>query len=138
MKIDRQAVFNKFDGKCAYTGKPLDDKWQVDHMLSKQRFGYSIMKDCANREEYNLRLKEVDCIKNLMPAIRIVNHYKRCNDLEGFRNYMKTFHIRLSNLPKKTNVEATKKRIFYMNTVADLFGITPDKPFSGIFYFETK
>jgi len=65
-----------------------------------------------------------------------VNHYKRAFDLEGFRGYLLTFHLRLAKLPKTTNREKTKERIIYMNRIADLFGITVDKPFSGIFYFE--
>lgn len=49
---------------------------------------------------------------------------------------MLNFHLRLAKLPKNTNVKATKKRIIYMNTIADLFDIKIDKPFSGVFYFE--
>lgn len=130
-------MYNKFNGLCAYTGKPLDEKWQVDHMLSKCRFGYSLWGKCKDRDEYNNRLKEVDIIDNLMPACRIVNHYKRALDLEGFRAYMLKFHIRLGKLPKNTLVHKTQKRKEYMNNIAELFDITPTKPFNGKFYFET-
>lgn len=136
-KADRQKVFDKYGGLCAYTGKPLDDKWQVDHMRSKTTFGYSIMGECKTREEYNQRLKEVDHIDNLMPAVQIINHYKRGHHLESFREYMLSFHKRLAKLPKTTSLESTKKRIEYMNKVADLFGITADVPFCGVFFFET-
>lgn len=78
-----------------------------------------------------------DVIENLLPALRIVNHYKRAQDLEYFREYMTDFHKRLAKLPKKTTVERTKNRMIYMNKVADVFGITVDKPFCGKFYFET-
>lgn len=80
-----------------------------------------------------------DChrIENLIPAIRIVNHYKREKDLEQFRHYMLSFHLRLATLPKRTLVESTKRRIEYMNTIADLFHISRNKPFNGKFYFET-
>ena len=50
---------------------------------------------------------------------------------------MLEFHKRLGKLPKKTSKESTKKRISYMNEIAEVFGITKDKPFSGKFYFET-
>lgn len=48
-----------------------------------------------------------------------------------------SFHLRLKKLPKNTKNENTKKRIEYMNDIANMFGITIDKPFNGVFYFET-
>jgi len=130
----REQVRIKYGGFCAYSGLPLDDKWQVDHVLPKYLNEW--LKKGFEKPGY-IALENVNCIDNLLPALRIVNHYKRSLDLEGFRNYMLTFHIRLAKLPKKTEVENTKKRIAYMNEVAKLFGITIEKPFNGIFYFET-
>jgi hypothetical protein len=121
----RQIVYNKYMGKCAYTGKPLGDDWQIDHAESKY---LSILRHTW---------EDVNDICNLEPVISIVNHYKRAKDIEMFREYMLTFHIRLSKLPKKTLVDATVNRINYMNRIAELFDITPDKPFCGKFYFET-
>lgn len=120
-KYNRNEVYNKYGGLCAYTGRPLGDKWQVDHVTPR---GYRI-------------LGTGNDINNLVPTIAIVNHYKRCADLKSFRVTMLTFHKRLAKLPKKTNVEATKRRIVYMQTLAELFNITTDKPFTGKFYFET-
>lgn len=124
MKIDRDKVKMKFGGKCAYTGQDLGDDWQVDHMTSKYVHGYRKIEG------------DVNDISNLMPALRIVNHYKREKGLESFRRYMLTFHKRLYKLPKKTTVPATERRIIYMNKIADAFGITTEKPFDGVFYFE--
>ena len=121
----REEVYNKFNGLCAYTGKPLDEKWQVDHIRSKY--------NCI----YHKDIKDMDSMDNYFPAISIINHYKRAETLEAFRQYMLSFHKRLAKLPKRTSVKATEKRITYMNTIADLFDITIDKPFSGKFYFET-
>ena len=135
-KQQRQAVRDKFDGKCAYTGKDLGDDWQVDHVVSQFKFGYTLWGKCKDREEYEERKKEVHHINNLFPALKIVNHYKRSLDLEGFRRYMTDFHKRLAKLPKTTRVPATERRIAYMNNIADAFDITVDKPFSGLFYFE--
>ncbi len=124
-EILRLEVYNKYGGLCAYTGKPLKNDWQIDHCESKY---LSILKNTYNN---------VNDIENLMPAISIINHYKRAKDIEMFRTYMLTFHIRLGKLPKKTLVNATINRIKYMNRIAELFDITPDKPFCGKFYFET-
>lgn len=113
----KEKIKNKFGGLCAYTGKPLGEDWQIDHIKPKAQGGSN----------------DLD---NLLPALKIVNHYKRCFDLETFRNYMVNFHIRLSKLPKTTRVEKTKNRIIYMNNIASAFGITPEKGFDGKFYFE--
>lgn len=97
----KEQVNLKFNGLCAYTGKPLDEKWQVDHVIPVCNFGITISPECNSREEYEARLKEVDNIENLLPAMRIVNHYKRSLDLEGFRRYMLTFHTRLLSCQRK-------------------------------------
>lgn len=115
----RQQIYNKFGGKCAYTGKPLGDDWQIDHVFPL----------CSGASNLN-------DIGNLVPACKIVNHYKRSLDLAGFRKYMLTFHERIAKLPKKTLVPRTENRKRYMLEIAELFDITPDKPFSGKFYFE--
>lgn len=120
----RQQVHNKFNGKCAYTGQTLDSDWQIDHSCSQFEWGY-----------FN-KSGDVNHIDNLLPALRVVNHYKRSKNLEQFRSYMLSFHTRLAKLPKKTTVEATRKRIEYMNKIANAFGISVDKPFDGKFYFE--
>lgn len=111
-KKQRQEIFNKFGGLCAYTGKPLGEDWQVDHVTPKD-------------------------ISLLLPALRIINHYKRGKDLDLFRKAMITFHVRLKKLPRETSRDKTKKTIEYMHKVAEAFGITIDKPFAGKFYFET-
>ena len=143
----RERIYAKYNGRCAYTGKPLGDDWQIDHISPKLFASNPIYKVCPhwmNEEEWKrdkeetLRYRKmIDGDENLFPALRIVNHYKRSLDLEGFRDRMMTFHERLKKLPKKTSIEATRKRIWYMTKVADAFGITPENPFSGKFYFET-
>lgn len=136
----RQQVYEKFNGLCAYTGKPLDDNWQVDHITSKYQIKYNAAKEVARQKDWNDyqdTIKQIDNIENLFPAISFVNHYKRSYDLEGFKGYLKDFHKRLAKLPKTTKRPDTVKRIAYMNTIANLFDITIDKPFSGKFYFET-
>lgn len=76
-KAIREQVFNKYNGLCAYTGKPLGNDWQVDHMTSKYRHQNQTYSNCETVDEVERRLKRVDDIENLMPTIKIVNHYKR-------------------------------------------------------------
>lgn len=132
MKL-RDRVFAKFGGRCAYCGWMLNDKWQVDHAISKC---YWFMVDPED-------MKAVNNFENLNPACKECNHYKRSHCVEsfyhhvGFREYMMKFHIRLGKLPKKTMVAKTTKRKAYMYAIADRYNITPTQPFSGKFYFET-
>ena len=121
----RDIIFNKYHGKCAYTGKPLPDDWQIDHMIPK----------CETLQMYHT-IKNHNDIRNLLPTLKIVNHYKRGLNIEGFRDYMESFHIRLAKLPKNPKVAKSIKRKAYMFEVAEAFGITIDKPFDGIFHFE--
>jgi 5-methylcytosine-specific restriction endonuclease McrA len=120
----RQAIYERYGGLCAYTGKPLGEDWQIDHIHPVCKHRWDGLADCPDR------------IENLAPTIKIINHYKRAMDLEQWRGYMLTFHTRLKKLPKKTIRKLTIKRIAYMNQVADLFGISPTVPFCGTFYFE--
>ena len=68
MKIDRQKVYEKYNGHCTYCGKPITIKdMQVDHILSKRNGG-------------------TNDIDNLNPSCRLCNHYKRAAGIETFRN----------------------------------------------------
>ncbi len=134
MPSKREIIFNKFEGKCAYTGKLLPDDWQIDHGIPKSRSIW--WQSTSTKRILGCECDIPDDIRNLFPSLPIVNHYKRHLTINEFRYYMSNFHIRLSALPKKTNRPKTKRRIEYMNKVAEAFGISVDKPFSGVFYFE--
>lgn len=121
----RERIKLKYGGLCAYSGKPLDDKWQIDHAVSKNHVMYKNRDFDLNHES------------NLLPVMQVINHYKRYRTLEEFREFLKDFHIRLAKLPKKTVRKATERRIVYMNTIAQLLDIEQNKPFCGKFYFET-
>lgn len=123
--MNRGEIYKKYGGRCAYTGKELGDEWQIDHIIPK----------CLTLQKCHQIIDHND-IANLVPTFSIINHYKRGFALEPFRQYMLTFHLRLAKLPKKPRTEKTKKRIIYMNKIANLFDITPEKAFDGIFYFE--
>lgn len=122
-KAKRLEIFNKYNGLCAYTGKPLGDDWQVDHVYCKM--------------ETFIQQKERDHIDNMVPCLRIINHYKRGLFFNMWRKRVATLHERLSKLPKNPVVEKSKKTKQYLLDVAAAFDITPEKPWSGVFYFET-
>jgi hypothetical protein len=81
----REAVYNKYDGHCAYCGKELELKgWQLDHLIpyQRERFG-------RYTEE------QIECFENYMPACRRCNHYKRAHSLEVFRRMIEEIPSKL-------------------------------------------
>lgn len=111
-KSDRQKVYDKFDGHCAYCGKEITIKeMQVDHILPKCRYHF-IKKD------------ELNALTNLNPSCRRCNHYKRSNSLEGYRGALITLARRLQNV--------------YIYNVALDYGIVKEHIFDGKFYFEKE
>ncbi len=76
-KSERQEVYQKCNGHCAYCGMGIDYKdMQVDHAKP-------------------LRIGGEDDLSNMLPACRSCNHYKSTLDIEGFRRYLSGIHKRL-------------------------------------------
>jgi hypothetical protein len=81
----REAVYNKYDGHCAYCGKELEPKgWQLDHLIPYQRERWKKYTE-----------EEIECFENYMPACRRCNHYKRAHSLEVFRKYIEEIPAKL-------------------------------------------
>ena len=116
-KKNRQAVYQKYDGHCAYCGRAIAyNEMQIDHFIPKEK-------------EYEIALGKhegidsIDDPKNLMPACRMCNHYKRSHSLVVFRRY-------IEEIPRKL-------RQNYIYKVGIVYGniIENEKPIR--FYFET-
>lgn len=123
-KKTREQVKMKYGGLCAYSGTPLEDDWQVDHIVPIRRWD-------------GMYTTENHTIENMVPVQRIINHYKHSLDLESFRSwFLAGLHERLSKLPKNPRSEKSIKKCQYLRDVASYFGITEENPFDGVFYFE--
>ena len=110
-KAKREAVYAKYDGRCAYCGRRIEYKdMQVDHFKPLGA--------------YNEENRGTDDIENLMPACRMCNHYKRANPLEVFRKL-------IEEIPRKL-------RQNYIYKVGVAYGniIENEKPI--VFYFEQE
>jgi 5-methylcytosine-specific restriction endonuclease McrA len=81
----RLTVFNKYNGKCAYCGDPLN-KMQVDHIIPQRNFLESILKN-YDIPEFLKHLKEDDVnhIDNLNPSCAVCNKAKDTFSLRVFR-----------------------------------------------------
>lgn len=121
----REQIFNKFDGRCAYSGTVLESDWQIDHVIPVVRIGGKMIH------------RSNDCLENMMPVQKLINHYKHSYTLNDLRYLLSSLHIRLSKLPKNPRTDKGRKRKEYLLKVASYFGITENKQFSGVFYFET-
>lgn len=112
MKIDRMAVYRKYDGHCAYCGREIDYQYmQIDHIQPKGH-------------KFNDRDEFINRKENLNPSCRRCNHYKRTASLETFRDMLKTLHLRTQKV--------------YINKVAEDYGIIKVEPWDGKFYFENN
>ena len=81
-KKEREIIYRKTNGHCAYCGGTLEFKdMQADHIEPFYRGG-------------------TDEIDNFLPSCRSCNHYKSTLNLEEFRNWMQT----LPNRMLKNNV----------------------------------
>ena len=76
-KQTRLQVYNKYNGHCAYCGKPIEYKdMQVDHKVPLYR-GYGTLVGVE---------RGTDDIDNLMPSCRACNFRKGTFSVEQFRN----------------------------------------------------
>jgi 5-methylcytosine-specific restriction endonuclease McrA len=116
MKIDRQAVYDKYQGHCAYCGCELQKGWHVDELLPvKRKYKYVdrhwehretkerlwILPDNADRRKWKYVLGKYvqnGCeypenynIDNQMPACASCNINKHSMSLEEFRQLIQGF-----------------------------------------------
>ena len=76
-KAVRKQVYEKYNGHCAYCGRPIDYKdMQVDHIKAKYAGG-------------------ADELDNYNPACRMCNFYKGTMDIDHFRDQLKLVRERL-------------------------------------------
>lgn len=76
-KAERQQVYEKCKGRCAYCGCELEYKdMQVDHVKP-------------------LKIGGADELSNMLHACRSCNHYKATLDTEKFRRYLAGIFHRL-------------------------------------------
>jgi 5-methylcytosine-specific restriction endonuclease McrA len=124
MKTDRQIIFDKFGGKCAYCGCELQKGWHVDHIqpivrdfkYSKHKSRFEQTGSCRNPKNENL--------DNYNPSCASCNIQKNSFTLEQFRNNIKQF---VNSLNQYSTQYKFAKR----------YGLITETNVDVIFYFET-
>jgi hypothetical protein len=81
-KQDRQIVFDKYGGKCAYCGTPLVKGWHVDHILPVVRH---------LDDPKKLYYPDRHCAENYNPACASCNIMKSSGSIEDLRQTIAKF-----------------------------------------------
>ena len=107
-KKQRELLFARFDGRCAYCGCELGRGWHADHVepigrdwtfpQAMKRWKESVARfdrrglgpEAAGKMpiDRGCDFPERDCWENLMPACRPCNIDKHANTLEGWRGML--------------------------------------------------
>jgi 5-methylcytosine-specific restriction endonuclease McrA len=114
-KVDREILFNKFDGKCAYCGNNLTKGWHADHITP-------IYRGCTDEEleRYNKKRGSNE-LENFNPSCASCNRMKQDLSLDKFRDKIKQFVNSLNlystqyQFAKKYNLveESDREVVFY-------------------------
>src|SRR4029077_5060782 len=147
-KEHSQMIFDIYGGRCAYCGRELNKRWNVDHIepvvrIMKTIPGYWQNKETKERvdqltgwkpgHEYvkskqvfdKMTYPERDTIENSLPACHSCNITKSSMSLEQFRKWIQNAPVRLD-----TNHYASYK-------FAKRYGLVKETGIEVKFYFET-
>jgi 5-methylcytosine-specific restriction endonuclease McrA len=91
-KKQREALRAKYDGRCAYCGEPLGDRWHADHLEPVRREWW--------KKDGGMERPENDNLANLMPACAPCNIDKHAMPLEEWRKKLqRTTDVLTRNYP---------------------------------------
>ncbi len=111
---ERQLIFEKYNGKCAYCGCMLTRGWHIDHLKPIRRKKY---------KRGECRYPQRECSENYMPACASCNINKHAMKLEDFRQLVAGFM-------KHLNERNTQYKI------AKRYGLVIEQEKPVIFHFE--
>ena len=124
MKPNRQQIYRKYNGHCAYCGCEITlKKMQIDHVVPKARFVPHMAAKVHFVPEFLYHLDDVNHHDNLMPACRACNFYKGEFSLSTFRNQLST--------TLKVNIEKP-----FQFRLGLKYGMVEVKEWDKKFYFE--
>ena len=88
MRIDRDLIYCKFNGKCAYCGHKIKiGDMQVDHIIPRSTYSFHMQtRHKVPSFLSHLTINDVNHIDNLFPSCQVCNLRKLNYSLEDFRN----------------------------------------------------
>lgn len=134
-KGDREKIFNKYGGKCAYCGCELQQIWHVDEMEPVRR-GWEYLKDDNGDKIYDQEKRDYKKrtivmhperfnIDNQMPACPSCNINKHSGSVEDFRKLIEGFMKHLNEI--NTQYKIAKR-----------YGLIQEDIKPVVFYFEAN
>jgi 5-methylcytosine-specific restriction endonuclease McrA len=128
-KKQRQVVYDKHNGHCAYCGDKISVKdMQIDHIIPQLNyeliFKNNIQKMIPSFLKH-LTIRDLHHIDNLNPACRVCNKWKSTYHLELFR-------YELQEQTKRLKLRSSNYRM------ALRYGLVQETDVKIIFYFEAK
>lgn len=119
-KEEREEIYNKFNGRCAYCGKEITYKqMQVDHLQP-------IFRNDSDENLKNMgRKRGAETLDNLMPSCGRCNRYKSTMTIEQFR----------AEISKQV---ARARKASWNFRCAEDFGLISETPKPVTFYFERE
>lgn len=93
---DRNIIFNKYNGKCAYCGYELVKGWHVDHVEPIVRDSQWNKEKGRHEQTGSCRKPENENLDNYNPACASCNIQKNSYSVEQFRYNIKQFVISLN------------------------------------------
>ena len=96
-KQERELIYNKYNGRCAYCGEKLQKGWHVDHLWPIVR----------NIEAPGCMNPQWDTIENKMPSCPSCNINKHSLTIERFRELIQGFVNSLNR--RSTQYKLAKK-----------------------------
>lgn len=124
-KQQRESLYKKYGGRCAYCGCSLIKGWHVDHIVPVIRIRKSY-KDAYGKPHYYIsgtQHPELETIENMNPSCASCNINKRGQTLEKFRDMITKFMIHL-------NESSVQYKI------AKRYGLVKESGVKVVFYFE--
>ena len=121
-KEEREYLFDKYDGKCAYCGDPLEKGWHADHIEAVKR-NHAWCRETRKWKFKGLSKPELDILDNKNPSCPSCNINKHDMTIEEFRKQIKRF---VSSL----NLRSTQYKI------AKRYGLVKETEIEVVFYFE--
>ena len=123
-KKDRELIFNKYGGKCAYCGCELKKGWHVDHIIAARRGDSDLRIERLNKFSSSEIVRGKNEIENYNPSCRQCNIWKSTLSIEKFR-------IEIAEQVKRLNDYNAN----YRN--AKRYGLVQETGIEVKFYFET-
>jgi hypothetical protein len=124
-KADRQKIFDKCNGRCAYCGCELPKGWHVDHLEALHRDSIYDKEKMKFVQTGTCQHPENDYFENYMPSCPSCNITKATLTLEKFRAYI------------QQTVESLNRNNYAAYKFAKRFGLIQETPKEVKFYFET-